>query len=785
MTEDNRPMCKIAFNHDVVNGLWDTGSSLSLLTYYYFKRNFPHIEITNQANTLRSATGHYLKILGVAMLPFRIPGLVTGTFPFIIINGMTNDCILGFDFFKKFLIYIHPPTGHAFRNINPHLVPAGTPHNTNCYTKHAVKIEPREEKLITAITDCPDGDYYINSDNHLIPNTLAILTPAVVTVTSGKTKLLVTNPSLTPLEIEQTAPLGTLVYHDNNNTYNIDSISSILSPPPQTDTQQHITHKIDFTNIPTYIRQNYINLLKRHETLMNDDSTDIGKCTLIKQHIELKDKNKIACTPPHRIPPPLQPVVTHFVEKLLAAGVIQHSKSPFSSPLMLIKKAQADKNKPLMEQYRVVNDFRKLNENIVKDSYPMQNIYSLIDEVAAAKIASVIDLRSAFFMQELDEQSRRYTSFPVPGMGQFEYTRSPQGLVNSPSAFQRLLDALMIDIPNVKVYIDDIVIYSDTWESHLKTLQQVLEKLSKHNFKCSVKKLQLACGTINYLGYEIRPGKSIQPGKAKTEAIHKWQPPTDITQIKQFLGLCSFFRRTIPNYSHIAHALTRLTRKDTSYSKGPLPKDALDAFNKLKSALVSRPTLAPPNFAKDFILTTDASKFAIGGVLTQKDDENNEKPIAYYSRCLKDAELKKAPFHLEYIAMVSSIRHFKPYLAHKHFTLRTDHKPLTSINKVQGDSVDRIKLELLNYDFTVEYMKGSEMIADGLSRQIQVQAIEKNKFLDEFSRNDIVKLQKADTVCKALVCFKQFNSLPIDNTLAKIAQEYKNNVLIKNKKWYM
>ena len=189
---------------------------------------------------------------------------------------------------------------------------------------------------------------------------------------------------------------------------------------------------------------------------------------------------------------------------------------------MLIKKAGANSSKPLLEQYRLVIDFRKLNSNIVKDSYPMQNIYSLIDEVAAAKIASVIDLCSAFFMQELEETSKKYTSFPVPGMGYFEYNRSPQGLINSPSSFQRLLDALMLDIPNVKVYIDDIVVFNDSWEDHLKTMERVLDRLSEHNFKCSVKKLQLACGTINYLGYEIKPGISIRPGVAKTDAINKW-----------------------------------------------------------------------------------------------------------------------------------------------------------------------------------------------------------------------------------------------------------------------
>ena len=545
MSNDNRPTCQIKFLNSYVTALWDTGSTLTLLTLKHFKRIFPLLEIQRRNTTLKSASGHKLNILGTANIPFTIENVTHGKFPFVIIESMTQNCILGFDFFKEFLIYIHPPTGHAFTMVNPQLPSHVLQPGVNCYLAHDTCVNGREQKWVTATTHLNDGTYSINDDNNLIPNTLAIITPSLVTVSSNKLKLLVSNPTLTPLHLSQNCQLGIL--RPKIECIDISEISAILPSSTPTSTKD-IAHLVNFNTIPQYIRRKFIDLLKNHKNLLNDDSSDIGKCSLIKQKIVLKDPNKLACTPPHRIPPPLQPVVNHFVDKLLAAKVIQPSNSPFSSPLMLIKKAGADSSKPLLEQYRVVNDFRKLNSNIVKDSYPMQNIYSLIDEVAAAKIASVIDLRSAFFMQELEDSSKKYTSFPVPGMGHFEYNRSPQGLINSPSSFQRLLDALLLDIPNVKVYIDDIVIYNNTWEDHLETLHKVLSKLSKHNFKCSVKKLQLACGTINYLGYEIKPGISIRPGQAKTEAISKWQAPTDLTQVKQFMGLCSFFRRTIPNF---------------------------------------------------------------------------------------------------------------------------------------------------------------------------------------------------------------------------------------------
>ena len=164
----------------------------------------------------------------------------------------------------------------------------------------------------------------------------------------------------------------------------------------------------------------------------------------------------------------------------------------------------------------------------------------------------------------------------------------------------------------------------------------MLERLAKHGFKCSVKKLQIACGSLHYLGYEIRPGHTVRPGEAKTQAIVRWPEPCDLTQIKQFLGLCSFFRRTIPNFAHTAAPLTRLTRKDSGYKLGPLPVEAREAFVSLKQTLSRRPALAPIYYDREFILTTDASTKALGAVLSQRDAMGIERPCAYYSRALSE-----------------------------------------------------------------------------------------------------------------------------------------------------
>ena len=272
----------------------------------------------------------------------------------------------------------------------------------------------------------------------------------------------------------------------------------------------------------------------------------------------------------------------NYVQTLLEAGIVRKSTSPFCSPLLLVKKANSTPDQPLVQQFRVVHDYRSLNSNTVRDSYPLHNLYDLIDKVAASKVWSVIDLSSGFWNQALAEESMPYTAFAVPGKGHYEYTRSAQGLCNSPAAFQRLLDFVVRDIPNVYVYIDDLVVASPNHEEHIHTLKQVMERFRKYNLKCRPHKLQIATAEINYLGYNLSHSHGIRPGEIKTKAVANWKAPTSVKEIRQFLGLCSFFRRTIPHFASIASPMTKLTRKDSAWIGGPLPEDARKAFLCLK-----------------------------------------------------------------------------------------------------------------------------------------------------------------------------------------------------------
>jgi hypothetical protein len=519
----------------------------------------------------------------------------------------------------------------------------------------------------------------------------------------------------------------------------------------------------------------YKQLLKQFSSVLAKSTYDVGHTELIKHDIILKDAEKIACTPPYRTPEHLRSVAEEYIENLAKAGIIRRSVSPFSSPLMLVRKGDAKPDKPLIEQYRVVHDYRRLNENTVRDSYPMRNLYELLDSVAQAKVWSVIDLSSGFWNQSLTERAKPYTAFGLPGQGHWEYNRSAQGLTNSPAAFQRLLDHVLADVKGVYVYIDDVIICSQTHDEHLRILRTVLARFKKYNLKIKPSKLQLATAEVNYLGYNLSKDKGIRAGEAKIEAVKRWPVPSTITEIKQFLGLCSFFRRTIHRFAEIAQPLTRLTRKDSGWTSGELGKEAEEAFLHLKRDLCSRPCLQPVSFDREFILTTDASKVGIGVVLSQIGEDGEEHPCAYASRVLSTTEQNWAPTNLEYLAMLWGCKHFKPYLVGRHFTIRTDHKPLVSLNRVQGSVLERMRAELQEFQpFTVKYLKGEKMPADGLSRTVESEVqeiLETRRLPAVFTADQVYYLQKQDKQVKALVVALKWKQEPRDPKLLEYVRQ--------------
>ena len=775
-----RPKVNVDFPVGSTMALIDTGADVSVLSLRLFntlKQPLQRPARNGLSMRLRSATGNNVKIIGRAYINIRIGGREVSQL-FLVVDGINSQCILGADFLTRHGVILDSGSRTLAWPTEPNVV-SGTDLCLPPRTERRLKVQVRGLERNSS----GDKQWVFEPCVGYVLDSLLEVGP------DHQSYVLVQNPTDFPLEVIRGEKLGTI---STCEILSLEALKATVKPDlnlrPDTPNKKNGNVDPSLDSIPLPFKPAYRKLLNTYADIFSTNQYDVGLTKVMAQKIQLIDPNKIACTPPYRIPENLRPVAHDYIKQLAAAGIIQRSTSPFSSPLMLVRKGDASPDKELREQYRVVHDFRRLNANTVRDSYPMRNLYELLDDVARAKVWTVIDLSSGFWNQELDKVSRPYTAFGLPMAGHWEYTRCAQGLTNSPASFQRLLDHVTQGLAGVHVYIDDVIVCSMDHQEHLQRLQGVFSRFRQFNLKCKRSKLQLGAAEVNYLGYNVSREHGIRAGAAKIEVIRRWSAPTTVTEIKQFLGLGSFFRKTVPDFAQKASPLTRLTRKDAKWNPPDLPADARKAFEVLKEALCSRPCLAPVNFDQEFILTTDASLVGLGAVLSQVNPQGVEHPCAYASRVLTEPEKKWPPTHLEHLAMVWGCRHFRPYLAGKHFSLRTDHKPLCALNRIQGVVLERLQAELEEYrPFTVQYIKGDKMPADGLSRQ-SLDELE-NEITPPVgqvrivpavvSTDQLYDLQRQDKTIKALVCKLKFGQNPKDARLQSFVTQLEGKAMIR------
>ena len=361
----------------------------------------------------------------------------------------------------------------------------------------------------------------------------------------------------------------------------------------------------------------------------------------------------------------------------------------------------------------------------------MKEIHECIGDIgrAGSTIFSTLDMTAGFWQMPLHKDSQQATAFTIPGLGQFQWNTSPMGLLGCPASFQRLMEFVTRGIKNILVYIDDLLIHSKTHPEHLQILEQLFKALRKYNMKVNLQKCVFGAVQVSYLGFRLTPD-GILPGKDKLTAIKNQKPPTDTTAIRAFIGLCNFFRAHIKNFSRIVSPLNKLIRKDSGYKNGPLPDEAMKAFLHLQNALISDPIVCYPRSDRTYALFTDASTGTqtvdggLGAILTQIDEKGDFKVISYASRTLATAEKNYPAFLLEMRAATWGMDHFSEYIRGKHFKLFTDHKPLEKMATKHSKTLNQIQLLMSEYDFEIQYQKGSEMPADFLSRYTVQKEIE-------------------------------------------------------------
>lgn len=413
----------------------------------------------------------------------------------------------------------------------------------------------------------------------------------------------------------------------------------------------------------------------------------------------------------HKIPYKLQGTVDAQIEEWLKLGIIRPSNSPYNSPIWVVPKKPDSNGNP---RWRVVTDFRKLNEITEDDSYPLPMITNIFDKIGNAEYYTKLDLSSGFLHIPVEPGDIPKTAISTDN-GHYEFVRMPFGMKTAPKTFQRAMDIALKGLIGygVFVYMDDIIIYAKTLDEHNRILREVLERLRKYNFKLEIDKCEFLKKEITYLGHVLGP-RGVKPDPQKIVAVKDFPVPKSQKNVRQFLGLSGFYRRFVKKYSEKARPLFDLLKKDSKFS---WTDDCQKAFDFLKEELCRAPILIFPNLNKPFLVFTDASKTAIGVLLAQGSIKKHN-PIAYYSRALKGAELNYSTYELEALAIYEGIKHFRQYLYANEFTVITDHKPLLTMMEAENNGrVQKMRLKLQGYNFKIIHTPGKENLsADALSR---------------------------------------------------------------------
>jgi transposase InsO family protein len=461
------------------------------------------------------------------------------------------------------------------------------------------------------------------------------------------------------------------------------------------------------TDLTGLERQNLLKLLSENQENFVV-GVPSGRVTTGTLEIRLKDPNKFVQRRPYRLATTEREVVRDQISALLKANIIQPSCSPFSSPAILVKKKDGSD--------RLCIDFRELNANTVPDKYPLPLISDQINRLHGAYYFTTLDMASGFHQIPIHSESIEKTAFITPD-GQFEFLTMPFGLTNAPAVYQRAMDAALGELRHTiaLVYIDDILIPSSTIGEGLERLRVVIKALVDAGFSFNLKKCSFLKLEAEYLGFFVRAGE-VRPNPRKISALMHSPIPKTPTQVRQFLGLASYFRQFIRNFSVVAAPLYQLTTSCDKKIKW-LPKHD-DARNTLIKFMTSEPVLMIFDPDLPVELHTDASSDGYGAVLFQKKDSKLH-PIEYYSKRTTKPESAYHSYELETLAVVNAVKHFRHFLVGRRFTVITDCNSLKAA-RTKHDLTPRAQrwwAFLQAFDFDILYREGKRMKhADFFSR---------------------------------------------------------------------
>jgi transposase InsO family protein len=671
----------------------DTGASRCFITKRALRR-IHYSQLHSSNSTAQLGDGHTtLDILGEVHLVVQVRDVFT-TVCALVTQRLNSEFILGGDWCINYgvridydmnQISIRSPSGRTF-------VPYAKQLDTftlNLHLTHLTTIPPREACTVQAKVELSSADtVYFHPDHNTQHDKSIVISPSLLHVHNYATYLKIYNP--TPFS--QTLPTNTLLGRISHTPSRIDSFHALTSTADSTtvSTMSSIINAINIvpsTSIPSDFINKLLNhitdlqrktalssILQQHITLF-DCSVVTQANTPVQHTINTGDHPPISCRP---YPKTIQQrrEIQAEIQKMLANKQIRPSNSPWSSPVIIHKKKDGG--------IRFLVDYRKLNSVTKKDSFPQPTTEELLQRLGGHNYYSKFDLKSGYFQLPIHEQDKEKTAF-ITQDGLWEFNVLPQGVMNGPPTFQRTMHNLIGNgrWDYVMVYLDDILIFSRTFDEHKQHLHEILSLLSTAKFQVNPEKCTIATREINFLSHTINE-HGIKPNGDKIKAILDLPSPRTLKEANEFLGKINWYRKFIPNFAQLAAPLYKVTNKTKQRQhEFHWSFEQQHAFEQFKQVLTTYPLfLEYPDLSTPFTLTTDASDIGVGGILRQ-DTPVGTKINYFKSRLLTDTERKYDTFEKEALAIYWCISDLRSYIGDSNFIVETDHKPLENFHLKQ------------------------------------------------------------------------------------------------------
>lgn len=468
--------------------------------------------------------------------------------------------------------------------------------------------------------------------------------------------------------------------------------------------------KIISPNFPAHVKEPLTQLCTDYADIFHLDSDKLTTNNFYKQQIKLTDNTPVYIKN-YRMPHAQKDEINRQIDKLIENDLIEPSTSSYNSPLLIVPKKTSDGT----QKFRMCIDYRSLNKKVTADKFPLPRMEEIFDGLGKAKYFTVLDLASGFHQIPLHENSRNVTSFSCE-KGAYRWKVLPFGLNISPNSFARMMKIAFSGVSTDQcfLYMDDIIVIGQNEKNHLTNLEKTFSVCRKHNLKINPEKAQFFRGEVTYLGHKCT-SQGILPDSTKINSVQNYPKPIDKDSTRRFVAFANFYRKFIRNFAETTRPLNFLTKHKTIFK---WTQECDDAFEKIKHCLLHPPILTYPDFSKQFILTVDASNYAMGAVLSQEIN-GHEHPIAYASKQFTKGEFNKSTIEKELAAIHWGIQHYRPYLYNTFFRVKSDHKPLIYLFAMKNPSskLTRMRLDLEEYTFSIEYIKGkTNVIADAMSR---------------------------------------------------------------------